>query len=116
MRSLVSYHPANRFSTGDEITYTVYFLSDGAAPAFGNNLCDQIPTGTGFLANTAEIQRNNTAPTAGGTPFSPLAPLPAGNACQDQTNPNGAVIFGLGDLPNTAGNNFGFVRFRVRIT
>ena len=101
--------------TGDEVTYTVYFLSDGATPAFGTNLCDQIPTGTGLVANTAQIQRNNTAPTLGGTSFSPLAPLPAGNACQNQTNPTGSVIFGLGDLPNTAGNNFGFVRFRVRI-
>jgi len=57
VRSLVSYHPTNGFSTGDEITYTVYFRSNGATPAFGTNLCDQIPMGTGFLANTAEIQR-----------------------------------------------------------
>ncbi len=57
MRSLVSDHPANRFSTGDEIAHTVYFLSNGATPVFGTNLCDQIPTGTGFLADTAEIQR-----------------------------------------------------------
>ena len=115
LRGQISITGGNQIRTGDEITYTVYFLSDGATPAFGTNLCDQIPTGTGFLANTAEIQRNNIAPTAGGTLFSPLAPLPAGNACQNQTNPNGSVIFGLGDLPNTTGSNFGFVRFRVRI-
>ena len=115
LRGQINLAGGNQIRTGDEITYTVYFLADGATPAFGTNLCDQIPAGTGFLANTAEIQRNNTAPTAGGTPFSPLAPLPTGNACQNQTNPNGSVIFGLGDLPNTAGNNFGFVRFRVRI-
>ncbi|PSB17060.1 hypothetical protein C7B65_19810 [Phormidesmis priestleyi ULC007] len=115
LRGQIRVTGGNQIRTGDEITYTVYFLSDGPTVAFGTNLCDQIPTGTGFLANTAQIQRNNTAPTAGGTPFSPLAPLPAGNACQNQTNPNGSVIFGLGDVPNTAGNNFGFVRFRVRI-
>ncbi len=105
----------SQIRTGDEVTYTVYFLSDGGTPAFGTNLCDQIPTGTSLVANTAQIQLNNTAPTSGGTPFSPLAPLPAGNACQNQSNPTGSVIFGLGDLPNTAGNNFGLVRFRVRI-
>ncbi len=115
LRGQIRVAGGNQIRTGDEITYTVYFLSDGPTPTFGTNLCDQIPTGTGFLANTAQIQRNNIAPISGGTPFSPLAPLPAGNACQNQTNPNGSVIFGLGDISNTAGDNFGFVRFRVRI-
>ncbi len=105
----------SQIRTGDEVTYTVYFLSDGATPAFATNLCDQIPTGTTLIGNTVQIQQNATAPVSGGTVFSPLAPLPAGNACPDQTNPNGSVIFGLGDLPNTPGSNFGFVRFRVRI-
>jgi hypothetical protein len=47
--------------------------------------------------------------------FTPMAPLPSNNACSDQSNPNGAVIFNLSDLPNTPAGNVGFVRFRVRV-
>lgn len=100
---------------GDEVTYTIYFLSDGNAPTISANLCDQIPEGTTFVPNSAEVRIGNIPFTTGDRFFSPLAPLPADNPCTNATNPNGSLLVNLGDLSNTAGNNFGFVRFRVRI-
>ncbi|KAM3097055.1 lectin-like domain-containing protein [Phormidesmis sp. 146-12] len=105
---------ANPLRSGDEVEYTVYYLSDGTQPAFLANICDPIPVGTTFVANSLSIRRaNSEAP--GGSFFSPLAPLPPNNSCPDQTNARGAALFDLGTIPNTAGNNFGFVRFRARV-
>lgn len=101
--------------SGDLVTYTVYFLSNGQTPAIDTSICDPIPTGTTLVPNTNQIQLGNGTPTSGGTVFTPLAPLPNNNSCPDPTNPNGAIIFNLGDVTNTPTNNIGFVRFQVRI-
>lgn len=106
------------FQAGDEVEYTVYFLSRGGI-TFGATICDQIPRGTSLVPNTNQILPgsipNPTAlilPVPGGTVFSPLAPLPTGNSCAEQTNSNGSVIY---DLGNVSTGNAGFVRFRVRV-
>ncbi len=104
-----------KLQSGDDVEYTVYYLSDGTGAAIGVSLCDPIPLGTALTANTTQVQRNNSAIATGGTVFAPLAPLPAGNTCPDANNQNGTVIFDLGTIPNTAGSNFGLVRFRVRV-
>lgn len=101
--------------SGDLVTYTVYFLSNGQTEAIDTNICDLIPPGTTLVPNTNQIQLGNGGITPGGTVFTPLAPLPANNSCPDQNNPNGAVIFNLGNVANTPTNNIGFVRFQVRI-
>lgn len=101
--------------SGDEITYTIYFLSDGDTPAQSVNICDPIPVATGFVANSTQIQRPLAALASGGAFFPPLAPLPVGNPCANQTNPNGSVIYDVGDVSNQPGSNSGLVRFRVRI-
>lgn len=51
----------------------------------------------------------------GGNFYASLAPLPNNNSCTIQTNPNGAAIYELGTVSNSAGSNFGFARFRVRV-
>nr|WP_290226646.1 DUF11 domain-containing protein [Trichocoleus desertorum] len=122
--------PNNPLNSGDEVEYTLYFLSDGAVPAEGASVCDQIPPGTIFIPDsfgaTTGIQFNranaaraltNSVDTDEGNFFTPLAPLPNGNACpaSAQTNANGSVIVNLGEVSSTPGQNFGFVRFRVRI-
>lgn len=99
--------------TNDEVDYTVYFLSDGGSPVTNVNFCDLIPQGTTFVPDS--IQALNATTPREGTFFSPLAPLPAGNSCSNQTNPEGAVIVNLGDISDEEGSNFGSVRFRVRI-
>nr|WP_277876360.1 isopeptide-forming domain-containing fimbrial protein [Trichocoleus sp. FACHB-40] len=114
--------------SGDEVEYTIYFLSDGGSPVNNVRFCDAIPTGTtfisdsfspgaGILVNRAGISASltNLADADVGTFFSSLAPLAAGNACPNQGNPDGAIIVNLGNISNIAGNNFGFVRFRIKI-
>jgi uncharacterized repeat protein (TIGR01451 family) len=105
----------NPLRSGDEVEYTVYFLSNGSEVARETSICDLIPPGTTLIVNTNQVRLGAAAPTSAGTVFSPLAPLPANNPCPDQRNPNGAVIFDLGNLANTPTNNVGFARFRVRI-
>lgn len=107
--------PSTPLASGDEVEYTIYFLSDGGTPAIDTNLCDQIPLQASLIADTNRLKLGGAAPVRGGTVFSPIAPLPANNSCSDQSNPNGSVIFGLGNVPSVRGSNSGFVQFRVRI-
>ena len=102
-------------SPGDEVEYTVYFLSNGSTATLATNVCDLIPSGTSLVPSTTQVQSGTTPASSSGTVFTPLAPLPPNNSCLNQSNPNGAVIFNLSDLPNTPAGNVGFVRFRVRI-
>ncbi|WP_181357286.1 hypothetical protein [Stenomitos frigidus] len=104
-----------KLQSGDDVEYTVYYLSDGTGSAIGVSICDPIPSGTALTNNTTQVRRNNGAIATGGTVFAPLAPLPVGNTCPDANNQNGTVIFDLGDISNAAGSNFGLVRFRVRV-
>lgn len=105
----------NPVTSGDEIEYTIYFLSDGSAPASAVNICDAIPANTRFINGSNVISRSNGTPTPGGAYFSPLAPLPPNNPCQDQNNQNGSIIFDVGTVSNSPGDNVGFARFRVRV-
>jgi uncharacterized repeat protein (TIGR01451 family) len=113
---VIDVSPNNPVRGGDIVTYTVYFLSNGQTPALDTSICDPIPQGTALVPLSGQVQVGSTGtPQAGGTVYTPLAPLPANNPCPDQRNPNGAIIFNLGDLTNTPTNNIGFVRFQVRI-
>lgn len=113
--------------SGDDVEYTVYFLSDGTQPAPAINVCDPIPEGTLFIPGSISL----TLPSAG------LAIQPQTDAlnddrasfipslnvsspyssppCPNPNNPTGAVFVDLGTIPNTAPNNVGFLRFRVKI-
>jgi uncharacterized repeat protein (TIGR01451 family) len=113
---LIDVSTSTPLQSGDLVTYTVYFLSNGQSPAIDTSICDLIPPGTTLVPLTTQIQiGSNGTSSSGGTVFTPLAPLPANNSCPDQRNPNGAVIFNLGNVTNTPTNNIGFVRFQVRI-
>ena len=125
---------------GDEIEYTIYFLSNGEATARNVRLCDPIPAYVDFLPTPF-----NGRPGAGGTPTADqgimlsrhsgdvfltndadgdsgvflsratVAPIACGAA---QTEDNGAIVVNLGDIPAAASdpaNAYGFVRFRGRV-
>ena len=106
---------ANPLQSGDEIEYTIYYLSDGTQSLFGASICDAVPSNTKFIRESQVMRSGNAQPTPGGVFFSPLAPLPPNNACTDRRNLTGSAIFDLGTVPNTPANNVGFARFRVRI-
>lgn len=114
--------------SGDEVEYTIYFLADGGQPVRNFRFCDPIPAETIFVRNSfgadagillnrsGSVQaRTNVLDGDEGAFFSPLASLPAGNACPIPTNPHGGVIVNLDEISNTAGSSFGFIRFRVQI-
>ncbi len=112
--------------SGDEVEYTVYFLSDGSQTATNVRICDAIPAGTTFIPNSfgsgiglllnqggTQTPITNVSDTDLGAFVSPLSAVTA--PCPNLNNPTGAVIFPLGDIPSSAPNNVGFVRFRVKI-
>jgi uncharacterized repeat protein (TIGR01451 family) len=103
------------FRSGDEVEYTIYFLSDGVGPVLGANICDQIDPRTQLVDNTGQIRQVTGQILPGGSLLQPLAPLPIGNSCENQSNPNGSAVFDLGNVPSTPGSNAGFIRFRVRL-
>jgi uncharacterized repeat protein (TIGR01451 family) len=112
--------------TGDEVEYTVYFLSDGTQLVTDAKICDPIPekttfipdsfqAGQGILLNqqTTNTSLTNALDTDQGTFFSRLTPVTS--PCPNTNNSNGSILVNLGDLPPTPPNNVGFIRFRVRI-
>ena len=114
---------------GDEVEYTVYFLSDGGALAANVNLCDLVPAGLQFigdafgtnrgvsvLLNNSQTISTNAVDGDVGQFFAagsavPNSPCRAGNT-------NGAVVVNLGNLSTATGSNptgsYGFFRFRAR--
>ncbi|MBW4599016.1 MAG: DUF11 domain-containing protein [Calothrix sp. FI2-JRJ7] len=117
--------PQLKLGVGDEVEYTVYFLVDGNQPISNARFCDPIPQGTSFInssgsdialnvANTITNQ-TNVADADRASLVNAVAPLPANNVCPNQSNPTGAVLVNFGTLDFTPGNNFGYVRFRVRV-
>ncbi len=112
--------------SGDEVEYTIYFLSDGGQPATKVNICDPIPSGSTFIPDSfgsdrgillnqsgTQTPQTNASDTDQGTFTTPLTPVIP--TCADTNNPNGSVLVQLGDIPNTGLNSVGFTRFRVRI-
>ena len=120
--------PQLLLQTGDEVEYTIYYLVDGNQIIPNVKFCDPIPQGTTFIndsfgtgsgisLNTANniANQSNSLDTDKASFFPPVAPLPTNNVCSDQTNPTGAALVNFGNLDFTPGNNFGFLRFRVRV-
>lgn len=119
---------------GDEVEYTIYFLSDGGRATQKVNMCDLIPANTTFstdafgsglgiqraTGSATSVNLTNTGTDSDGGQFVAAGgSIPTGVSC-GASNTNGAVIVNLGDLPNatSAGspsNSYGFIRFRVKV-
>ena len=112
--------------SGDEVEYTVYFLSDGSQEIKDARICDPIPSRTTFIQdsfgagrgillnqNATQTPQTNVLDTDQGTFASPLTPVTS--PCPNTNNPNGSVLLQLGDISNTPSSNIGLVRFRVKI-
>ena len=106
----------------------MYFLADGNRPVENVGFCDPIPQGTTFVPDSfgsgsgivvnlsgTETSSINSDDGDNGSFFAPGSQLPVNNFCPNQDNPTGAVIGNLGTINHTLGNNFGFIRFRVRV-
>ncbi len=102
----------NALTTGDIVEYTVYFLSNGREPVENLKICDAIPVGTDYVADSL----SSSPTTATRTFFNELdssVPVPP---CPDSSNPDGSISVDLSpSFPNNNPDNVGFVRFRVQI-
>ncbi|MEO0375746.1 MAG: GEVED domain-containing protein, partial [Cyanobacteria bacterium P01_A01_bin.17] len=130
---------------GDEVEYTIYFLSDGSQDAEDVQFCDRIPNSQTFVpdtfnavtpapgggaganrgilveydGNTFSFSNDNDGDTA--QFFPPGAVLP--DVCSNvpnQSEDNGAVVVNLGTIPHanspgTPTDSFGLIRFRAVI-
>ncbi|OKH52547.1 hypothetical protein NIES2101_14010 [Calothrix sp. HK-06] len=103
----------------DQVQYTIYFLSDGAAAAKDVNICDFIPENQTYVPGSMTQKLNTGTETTvvdGSGSGSGSGYYAKGNAsfpstCKG-TNNDGAVYFQIGDLTP---NSFGFVRFRAKV-
>ncbi len=130
---------------GDEIEYTIYFLSTGNQTAVDVQLCDKVPSfqtfvpdafnavsaapGGGVGANrgiSVEYNGNLYSYTNDGDGdtaqyYPPGSTLPAACAAAPaQAEDNGAIVVNLGDLPQAIGSgtpttSYGAIRFRAKV-
>jgi uncharacterized repeat protein (TIGR01451 family) len=136
LRGLIN---AGAVKPGDELEYTIYFLSKGPSDATKVKFCDLVPSSTTFIPTAF----NGNAPRDGGltadqgialaiSSSSPTVYLsnvedgdrgrfytanePAPLYCG--TNTNGSVVVNITrspDLPNLAKDFYGFIRFRAKV-
>ncbi|NEP02099.1 MAG: DUF11 domain-containing protein [Symploca sp. SIO2E9] len=122
---VITVGPEISLQSGDQVEYTIYFLSDGQTALNNVDFCDAIPEETAFIRdsfasgsgillnqNALEQSQSNLEDGDQGRFIEIMRP---GNPPCPETLPKGAVFVNLGNIPVTAGNNFGFVRFRVTI-
>ncbi|BDM78598.1 DUF4347 domain-containing protein [Acaryochloris marina] len=130
---------------GDEVEYTIYFLSTGTSTAVGVQFCDKVPSFQTFVPdafnavppapsggvganrgiaveyNGSLLSFTNDADGDTAQYYPPGSTLPA--VCDNapaQTEDNGAIVVNLGDLPQATGvgtpaTSYGAVRFRARV-
>lgn len=80
---------------GDEVEYTVYFLSNGASDAKNVTICDLVPTNSTFVNNAF----NGSTPRDGGTPSTDSGIALALDATTLPTNPT-VYLTNIADAPD----------------
>jgi len=114
--------------SGDEVEYTIYYLSDGESVVENVQICDAIPEQTTFVPGSIklieEIEKSlsDNEDEDEGTFVGGLTPIDSLDdprfddpPCPNPNPEKGSVLVNVGDVPSTAPNNVGFVRFRVTI-
>ncbi|MEL6260622.1 MAG: DUF11 domain-containing protein [Cyanobacteria bacterium J06626_6] len=115
---------------GDEVEYTIYYLATGNNPVTNVELCDRVPTGATYIAesmvfftNSATSNLTDTNTDGDGAEFV-ASPSPTPGVPCPGSNDNGTVIVNLApspaQLPNATGpgtptDAYGFIRFRVTV-
>ncbi|MEQ8971573.1 MAG: isopeptide-forming domain-containing fimbrial protein [Coleofasciculus sp. C1-SOL-03] len=123
---IIQLGPENTLQSGDNVEYTIYFLSDGGTTVNGVQVCDAIPEGTTFISDSVSPGQGILLNQAGidnpltnaldadlGTFFGELDPV--NTFCPNPNNPNGSVLVNVGNVSTISPDNVGFVRFRVTI-
>lgn len=112
---------------GQEVEYTIYFLSDGNTPVNNVRLCDLIPDNTTYKPGSLKLSQGgveraltdiDTDADAGYSFDSSVTPVPP--SCQG-TNDNGGVYVTIpGPLNNATASgipasSYGYIRFTVTV-
>lgn len=136
---------AGEVKPGDEVEYTIYFLSTGGKDAIDVQLCDRVPALQTFVPDAynavtpapsggvganrgIEVEYNGTilsytndadGDTAQYYPPGSTLPAPCNNA-PAQSEDNGAVVLDLGTLPESTAPgaptaSYGALRFRAKV-
>ncbi len=120
---------------GDEIEYTIYFLSNGGTVAQDFRLCDRIPDYLTFVENAFAtdtgimLGRNSGEQSLTNAEDLDLGAYIANNSdslsyCRydltqgSQTQDNGFIVVNVGDVPSASNDPtgaYGFVRFRAQV-
>jgi uncharacterized repeat protein (TIGR01451 family) len=112
---------------GQEIEYTIYFLSDGGVDAKNVKLCDFIPLNNTYVPASLQLSQSGGAATAvTGTvgDFYPngnaLLTTASGPCKNGIDNGKGGIIVNVGPLPRATGSgtpigSYGYIRFRATV-
>jgi uncharacterized repeat protein (TIGR01451 family) len=103
-------------TSGTEVEYSGYYLSNGTVGTNNTKLCDFIPKDTTYVPGSLVWVKGDGTSTAvaDATGFLPTtATFPA--ACAGTNNSKGAVVVDLGNLANTGTGSYGHFKFKVKI-
>jgi uncharacterized repeat protein (TIGR01451 family) len=105
-------------TSGTEVTYSGYYLSNGTVGTTNTKVCDFIPANTTYVPGSLTWVNGAGVPTtvADGTDvgFIPsTATAPA--VCTGPKGQKGAVVVNLGALTNTGTGSYGYFKFKVTI-
>lgn len=105
---------------GEEIEYSLYFLSNGNDDITNLNICDMIPADTTFVAGSVSMTFNGTTTAPGGF----FAGAPADPSICPADNGNGGILVNVATAPTavpnatapgTPGDSFGVIKFLVTV-
>ncbi|MEO1395214.1 MAG: proprotein convertase P-domain-containing protein [Cyanobacteria bacterium J06634_5] len=117
-------------NVGDEVEYTIYFISSGTKPITNVRICDMVPPNTTYVAGSMALLYNGTTTTLSDTNTDSdggefvSAPTVPTTPCPEPTNDQGAVIVSIAESPTTIPNAtapgipadaYGYIRFRVTV-
>jgi uncharacterized repeat protein (TIGR01451 family) len=117
-------------SPGEEIEYTIYFLSAGNAPIKSMNICDLVPANTTYVTGSGQISFNGAAASSLSNEYLPAGAVantagiglcktprnPAINSLTAAENPRGLVWVKIDDYQTPlAPFDYGYIRFRALV-
>ncbi|MBC7826078.1 MAG: DUF11 domain-containing protein, partial [Candidatus Parcubacteria bacterium] len=116
---------AQRPKPGDEVEYTIYFLSDGGKDASNVSLCDFVPANTTYVPGSLQLSLSGTLTAVPDSPalgsgFYPNSTPVFPASCMGVNNSRGAAVVSVGSAPKATAsgaptNSYGFFRFRAKV-
>jgi uncharacterized repeat protein (TIGR01451 family) len=104
-------------TSGTEVEYSGYYLSNGTVGTTNVKLCDFIPANTTYKAGSLVWVNGAgvSTPVTDATGFLPATTTAFPAVCSGPNNSKGAVIVSPGTLTNTGTGSYGYFKFKVTI-